>query len=310
MHGPTHDLKEIELLRTLPDLLPVRRDLLEDAGIKLVNRAAIICRNYLSPNRREFYKIVFINEGAGDFTLGLNTYHIEEPTLLFVHPNEIISWRNLAPNQAATGHFCFFRKSFLDASGTFRMLVDKMGLFTVPGRSVIRLKPDEVSTIDTIFVQMHQEDASGNPYTLEALQAYLQLLLIRCSGMTHHPEPAAVSAEYKPLHDFFQLLEAETAAINYAQPIKIKTAAEFADRLGFHPNYLNALLKKHTGQNISTHIRNRLLEESKILLLQTDWTLQEIACAVGFAEQPNFSQFFKKNTGTTPADFRRNYKRL
>lgn len=77
----------------------------------------------------------------------------------------------------------------------------------------------------------------------------------------------------------------------------IRTAKEFAYDLSVHPNYLNALLKKHTGQNAGTHIRNRLLDEAKALLIQTDWTLQDISCSIGFAEQPNFNIFFKKNTG-------------
>lgn len=87
--------------------------------------------------------------------------------------------------------------------------------------------------------------------------------------------------------------------------MRIKTAKEFAAALSVHPNHLNALLKKHTGQNLSTHIRSRLLEEAKILLLQTDWSLQDIGYSIGFADQPNFHLFFKKNTGLTPSEFRK-----
>lgn len=35
------------------------------------------CRNYLSPNRRDFYKILLVTGGAGIFTMGLNTYYID-----------------------------------------------------------------------------------------------------------------------------------------------------------------------------------------------------------------------------------------
>jgi len=52
------------------------------------------------------------------------------------------------------------------------------------------------------------------------------------------------------------------------------------------------------------------LEESKILLVQTDWSIQQIGFAIGFADQPNFSYFFKKNAGITPAEFRKNYVHL
>ncbi|WP_018618954.1 helix-turn-helix domain-containing protein [Spirosoma luteum] len=60
-----------------------------------------------------------------------------------------------------------------------------------------------------------------------------------------------------------------------------------------------------TEQPISTVIKNRLLEESKALLLQTARTLQEISQLIGFADQPDFSQFFKKYVGITPNEFRR-----
>jgi AraC-like DNA-binding protein len=95
--------------------------------------------------------------------------------------------------------------------------------------------------------------------------------------------------------------------ISFTSPIRIRTAKEFANSLNIHPNYLNVLLKKQTGKNVSSHIRSRLLEEAKILLLHTNWNLQDIASSMGFSEQSNFHLFFKKNTGFTPAAFRRSF---
>lgn len=138
-----------------------------------------------------------------------------------------------------------------------------------------------------------------------AIQSYLQLLMIQSARISAFKEPDHVPDEYRHVHEFFQLLEKETANVNYTNPVAMKTAKEFAASLDVHPNYLNTLLKKHTGKNVSTHIRNRLLEEAKLLLLQTDWTLQDVGYSIGFAEQPNFSLFFKKNAGMTPAEFRR-----
>lgn len=100
-------------------------------------------------------------------------------------------------------------------------------------------------------------------------------------------------------------MDKEMSSINIDTPIRIKTAKEFAASLSVHPNHLNSLLNKHTGQNVSTHIKSKLLEQSKVLLLQTDWSLQDISYTMGFTEQPNFNLFFKKNTGITPAEFRR-----
>lgn len=299
------DNQKIDLLRNIPDLLPVRRDYYEDRNIRVFNREEIICRNYLSPNRREFYKIVFLNEGKGIFTIGLNTYHLDEPTILFIHPNEIISWRNLGLKSASTGHFCLFKKSFIEKNVMLKSVVEKYCLFSDTGKSVIRIPNETVGTITQIFQQMHKEEQNAGPFAEDAMQVYIQLIVVESSKAGVHTKADILTNEYRQVHDFFELLEKETSAINYENPIRIKTAKEFADHLAVHPNHLNALLKKQTGQNISTHIKNRLLEEGKILLVQTVWSLQDIGHAIGFAEQPNFSHFFKKNIGVTPMQFRK-----
>ncbi|SDZ79661.1 helix-turn-helix domain-containing protein [Pedobacter hartonius] len=301
------DFKTIELLKDIPDILPVRRDYFENWNIKVFNREDTVCKSYLSPNRREYYKIIFLNAGRGLFTIGMNTYSIEEPTLLFVHPNSIISWKNLTLSMVSKGYFCIFKRSFIEKNSTLKALIDKYGFFKDNIKSVISLTKDGSNTINGIFSIMDNEEKNTGTFTEDALQAYVQLLMIEASKIAKHPVTTAVTSEYHKVYDFFELLEKETSDLNFEKSIKIKTAAEFADQLNIHPNHLNALLKKQTGQNVSTHIKHRLLEESKILLLQTDWTLQNIGYAIGFAEQPNFSSFFKKNIGITPSEFRKSY---
>jgi len=299
------DIKSIRLLRDIPELLPASSEYYEDWTIKTGNREKIGCKEYLSPNRRDFYKILFITKGASEFTLGANIYYIDEPTILFVHPSEIISWRNLADESA--GHFCLFKKKFIENHPTLKIEMDKYRLFTDSCKGVIHLSEPAVSSIKQLFLQMNEEDMAGGPLAEDALQAYVQLIMIASSKVAAYPKPDATTDEFKHVYEFFQLLEKETSIINYTQPIRIKTAKEFADNLAIHPNHLNFLLKKHTGQNVSTHIKSRLLEESRKLLLQTGWTLQDIGYAIGFAEQSSFSQFFKKNIGITPAEFRRGH---
>ncbi|WP_428657270.1 AraC family transcriptional regulator [Runella sp.] len=299
----TLDSKTIDTLRDIPDLIPVYREYYEDWNIRVFNRKQHECRNYLSPNRREFYKILLITEGVGVFTMGLNTYYIEEPTILFIHPNDIISWKNMS-NESG-GFYCLFKKTFINEHPQLKATIDKYSLFSDKNKSVIRLKKNEAATSENLFSRMQEEEVSASAYKEDAMQAYLQLLLIESIKVGNFPKPDHVSDEFRYVHAFFQLLEQEITGINYTTPIRIKTAKEFATNLSVHPNHLNALLKKHTGQNVSTHIRNRLLEETKVLLLQTDWSLQDIGYSIGFTEQSNFNLFFKKNTGITPAEFRK-----
>jgi AraC family transcriptional activator of pobA len=284
-------------------LLPVSGEFHEDWTIKISYWENISCKNYLSPNIPDYYKILLITKGAGVFTLGAKIYNINEPTILFIHPGEIISWRKLGDELA--GYSCLFKKRFIENRPALKMEMDKYNLFTDNSNSVIRLSEPAVSSINRLFLHMQEEDMTWLALAEDALQAYIQLIMIESTKVATYLKPDPFTDESKHVYAFFQLLEKETSGINYTRPIRIKTAKEFADNLAMHPNHLNLLLKKHTGQNVSSHIKGRLLEESKILLRQTDWTLQCIGYAIGFAEQPNFSEFFKKNLGITPAEFRR-----
>jgi AraC family transcriptional activator of pobA len=304
MSKPAPENKSIDLHRNIPDILPVKHEGYENWSIRVIPRAPSTCKNYLSPNRREFYKIMYVTKGIGIFTLGLKNFYIDQPTILFLHPNEIISWKKL--NTESEGYICFFKKSMADDHPLLKAQIEKYQLFSDTSKSVIRLTPADIVELDNIFSQMLATDVvHGGSLAEDAMQAYLLLLMIASTKSARYAEPDAVTDEFRHIHDFFQLLEKETANVNYTNPVQLRTAKEFADKLFVHPNHLNVLLKKHTGMNLSAHIKNRLLEESKVLLLRTDWTLQDVGFAIGFSDQPNFSQFFKKNTGMTPAEFRK-----
>ena len=303
----TLDSKKIDHLRDLPEMIPVMRDFYEPWLVRVFNREQHECRNYLSPNRRDFYKILIVTKGIGMFTTGLNTYYIDKPTVLFIHPSDIITWKNLTPGEVG-GYYVLFRKKFSDEQPMLKAAIDKYALFNNNKRKVVRLTAERSAAICALFEKMKAEELAGQRYNEDAIQAYIQLLMLEASRDANFPEPDAVNEEYRHVHAFFNLLEQETSQINYDHPIRLRTAKEFASSLAIHPNHLNALLKKHTGENVSTHIKNRLLEESKVLLLHTDWPLQDIAASIGFADQPNFNQFFKKHTGLTPNAFRKGYQ--
>lgn len=301
--------KSILLLHNLKDLLPFEWDGPKEWAFQVLRRTPDACRSYISPNRREFYKVLYMTKGVSVLTIGLKSYYVDKPTIFFIHPNEIMTFKKM--DWESEGFICFFKRRIADTNQSLKLILDKYALFSDVTKSAISLSSDEVVELDQIFEKMLMiGNQQGGAVEEDMLQIYLQLLMVTSSKHAKHPQPDTISDEYKHINYFFQLLEHETSGLNYASPIQVKTAQEFADKLLIHPNHLNALLKKHTGKNVSTHIKTKLLEESKILLAQTDWSVQQIGYVVGFADQPNFSHFFKKNAGITPAEFRKNYVHL
>ncbi|WDF57476.1 helix-turn-helix domain-containing protein [Mucilaginibacter sp. KACC 22063] len=49
---------------------------------------------------------------------------------------------------------------------------------------------------------------------------------------------------------------------------------------------------------------NRVIQEARILLKQTDWSVADVAYTLGFDDVAHFSNYFKKQTSFTPLAFR------
>ena len=85
--------------------------------------------------------------------------------------------------------------------------------------------------------------------------------------------------------------------------------AFYADCLNVSPRYLSQVCRKLGEKTPKQIIDTALLACIHQELMLTTHTFQEIAYGCGFTSQAHFSKFFKKLTGMTPSDFRRQNKK-
>jgi AraC-like DNA-binding protein len=152
---------------------------------------------------------------------------------------------------------------------------------------------------------MYKEIASDYAYKYDLLRNYVlelvhygQKLQPATALYSAHNESARVSSL------FLELLERQFPIESPRQKLLLRTAKDFAGRLAVHVNHLNKVLKENTGKTTTVHIANRVVNEAKILLKQTDWSISEIAWCLGFEEVAHFSNFFRKQTSFAPIGFR------
>lgn len=84
-----------------------------------------------------------------------------------------------------------------------------------------------------------------------------------------------------------------------------------ADSLGVSPRTLSALINGHYQKNFYDFVNRYRVEEAKERLRDNDaeqMTIQRVFEASGFNSKSTFNTFFKKVTGQTPSEFRRNNK--
>lgn len=79
---------------------------------------------------------------------------------------------------------------------------------------------------------------------------------------------------------------------------------ELADYMGFTSSYVCAIFKKRVGKSYLECIHQNRLEEAKILLLESDYTIEHIAEAVGYKSGTQFGRVFRKYEGVSPSMYR------
>ena len=81
---------------------------------------------------------------------------------------------------------------------------------------------------------------------------------------------------------------------------------EAAAACGYSRNHFNLLIRRQTGLNARDHLNRLRLESARRFLRYSDRSLGEIAAVLGFSSQFHFTDFFKRMTGISPTQYRKN----
>ena len=90
-------------------------------------------------------------------------------------------------------------------------------------------------------------------------------------------------------------------AENYGKHLEL---AQVARHVGLSPSYFSSLFRETVGVSFREYLNRVRVEESKHLLLSTDYSLADIAVAMGFPDQSYYCKKFKKIVGMTPGKYR------
>jgi AraC family transcriptional activator of pobA len=256
---------------------------------------------FMPYNRRAYYKISLIR-GRNRAEYADRVIDIERNALLFATPK--VPYHYLPLDWDQTGYFCIFTDEFLIQAKS-GVILDELPIFRPGGYPIFQLTDEDATEIAHLFGKMEKEMTSDYAYKYDLLRNYVIELI-------HYGQKLQPATSLYPTHTasarvsslFIELLERQFPIESPQQKLHLRTAKDYADRLSVHVNHLNKVLKENTGKTTTDVISNRIVQEAKILLKQTAWSVSEIAYSLGFEEVAHFSNFFRKHTTLSPVAFR------
>lgn len=248
--------------------------------------------------RRDFYKMGLVN-GEMTINYGGRLFEISGTVLFFVNP--MVPHALVRKINRTSGYACIFTESFL----TDREIQDSP-LFRNGDNPVVPLNAEQATFMTSLFEKML--DVYNGDYLHKGDLIKNCITFIIHEALRIQPAQHALpfkNGNSRVTHLFSDLLEKQFPIERSNEPLTLRSPQHYADHLSLHVNYLNRAVKQVTGKPTSAHIAARIIAEAKALLKHSDWSVAEIAYALGFDYPAYFNNYFKRLTGSTPNTFRK-----
>lgn len=249
------------------------------------------------PHRHDFFEVLYLNRGSGVHVIDGNKYEIKPPCVFFLSPGQA---HKLELSHDIEGYIFIFTADFyLLNRRNQNSLIEFPFFYTVhqDNPPLLLTSQSDISFLESLFRRSISELEQNTDYRLDILRSLLDLILISCAARYNESEHLAPQGKGLILvKQFLHLIEE-----NHTQNLSI---SQYADMIGVTANHLTQTVKTLTGKTSSQMIKSKQLLEIKRLLVHTNLTVSEIASQLHFEDQSYFTKFFRRETGTTPLQYR------
>ena len=252
--------------------------------------------NYKPPFRKAFYFIALIAD-AGKTRITYDTTNVTHLNsfLVFQSPGLLYSFSR---DDTARGYLIYFKP---ECFSFFRPEFEReFPFFDILHTHFFKLNAsrfeDFATPFEELFSAYETTTAGRHPVAAAKLLALLYQLKEFTTSFNQW-EQGFTTPQQILLRKFIQLIN------NFY--LEKRTIEEYASLLHVTANHLSQAVKLTSGKNALSFINERIVTEAKSLIRYTDHDVAQIAWQLNFSDPANFGKFFKKHTGQTPLEFRR-----
>ena len=205
----------------------------------------------------------------------------------------------------------YLRKIFTNLGSPKRKSVPISLFFLVDNTIPLEISEEEASLFIGTFVDILREHKKNDATSKTICHLNTSILLHKVARLFKEKVPTRQQTHIHRDNDlalvsrFKTLVETSfypDQAFENGEPHKVQF---YADKLHLHPNHLNAVVKRIASQSASEIIYKHMVALAKSRLQNTEKSVKEIAFDLYYNYPNHFANFFKKQTGMTPNQFRK-----
>lgn len=249
-------------------------------------------------HRPDFYHIIWIQKGTACHLVDFNSIELVENSILFIPKNCV---NRFDSNTDYDGKIILFTDNFFckrqDDVNFLQSTILYNDLYEI---SLLKLDPSREYLIRLFDLILEEFERPSERYNYSILRNHLNNFLL-CADREKRKQgfrEIQQSADLEYMMLFKDLLER-----NYR---KFKSVNKYASDLGVSSRRLSQATSKILGKSPKELIDERILLESKRLLIHSSSSIKEISYDLGFDEPTNFIKYFRKHNRFTPVEFREN----
>ncbi|WP_299532502.1 AraC family transcriptional regulator [Ulvibacterium sp.] len=252
--------------------------------------------------RTNYVAFLLIASGKGHYTIDEHWFELKPRSFYFTLPGHL---KSFTIEENWQGYMLTFSMEFLRSNYPGNVDQDFPFLLkeTVP---VMYLRQQDYQRINRLCEVFIQEYNGNSTFKKRIVANQLVTFLFQTKELLLSHQ-ATISLANRPTEiakSFQAALNKNLLDITKGNAEYIWNVQDYANKLTMHPNYLSTIIKSQTGKTVKQWIDERIISEAKSLLNNTDLSVAQITYRLTFEDPSNFSRFFKKKTGLTPAKYR------
>lgn len=251
------------------------------------------------PIKISSFSLLLVTNGNVRLNIDFQEIALEQKDIIFLYPNNVLEFLEVSPD--ASFQSLFISVEYFTNLNLQMNSKDALEILSNNFSKVLSLCADSFDHINSGFTRLQflNDPANETIFYQEMQKGIVNLVMYELAGYLQ-----------KQQNKLLKTFRKEDIAIKFAhlvsQHYQTRRDVQFyADQIFITRTHLTRTIKDVYLKNPKQIIEDKIISEAKILLLKSEYSINQVMTELRFEDQPTFTKFFKKKTGFSPNAYRK-----